>query len=219
MHVRCWLSHRPQFTEWTREVVKHALCPLLSALILLHIVSFFVSLQEVLDPIKVLNLFKQIKVEVRFLGVIHKTRQFEWSYLGDSSHACISVLAYMCVCVCVFVHAHVCISLFMFVWVWGLLFCCSFCYLFWFCSSLFGDKHALYFSWLKEWGIVQCITSYCDQNMFCIKFAKKLGDVFLWFYYQLLSRNLTLAHGSSASIKFFSGTVTVVAIGPGYCSL
>lgn len=94
------MSHRPQFTEWTREVVKHALCPLLSALILLHIVSFFVSLQEVLDPIKVLNLFKQIKVEVRFLGVIHKTRQFEWSYLGDSSHACISVLAYMCVCVC-----------------------------------------------------------------------------------------------------------------------
>ena len=59
------------------------------------------SLQEVLDPIKVLNLFKQIKVEVRFLGVVHKTRQFERNYLGASSHVCISVLAYMCVCVCV----------------------------------------------------------------------------------------------------------------------
>ena len=109
--------------------------------------------------------------------------------------------------------------------------------MFWFCSSLFGDKHALYFSRLKEWGIAQCIISYCDQIMFCMKFAKKLGDVFLWFYYQLLSRNLTLSHGSwnltlshgswnltlshgsSASIKFSSGTVTVVAIGPVYCSL
>ena len=107
------MSHRPQLTEWTREVVKHALCPLLSTFILLHIVSFFVSLQEVLDPIKVLNLFKQIKVEVRFLGVIHKTRQFEWSYLGDSSHVCISVLAYMCVRVCVCVCMLMCVFLFL----------------------------------------------------------------------------------------------------------
>ena len=187
--MSCWLSHRPQFREWTREVLKHALCPLLSSLVLLHIVSFFVSLQEVLDPIKVLNLFKQIKVEVRFLGVVHKTRQFERNYLGASSHVCISVLAYMCVCVCVcactcvYFSFYVCVSV-------GFTVLLQFL-LFWFWSSLFGDKHALYFSWLKEWGIVQCIISNCGQIMFCIKFAKKLGDLFLWFYYQLLSRNLT----------------------------